>query len=309
MSKPRLTYFDFAGSRGEECRIALHLAGIDFDDVRVKSADWPALKASMPFGAMPVLQMPGKPPLAHSNAILVFIGRQHGLHPVDAFEAARHEALMCAVEELRHTITPTLRISDPEQKRVAREALAANELATWGSQVEAPTRRRPVRWRPGASGGRHQAVHGGALADLGNAGSRAHHRARSLPETPAPVPCCRRTSRREGLVGEDGSLRFAERRDRRCVRPWQALRADDHEHRTAGAQASVANVAVGSAVPVRTGGLRRGPSDALFCGAKDRRFGVWPKSNVGASAVLPQTSRANRSPLNCQRASVGKKLR
>ena len=129
MSKPRLTYFDFAGSRGEECRIALHLAGIDFDDVRVKSADWPTLKASMPFGAMPVLQMPGKPPLAHSNAILVFIGRQHGLHPADAFEAARHEALMCAVEELRHSITPTLRISDPEQKRTAREALAANELA------------------------------------------------------------------------------------------------------------------------------------------------------------------------------------
>lgn len=136
MSKPSLTYFDFAGSRGEECRIALHLAGIDFDDVRVKSADWPTLKESMPFGAMPVLQMPGKPPLAHSNAILVFIGRQHGLHPVDAFEAARHEAVMCAVEELRHTVTPSLRIADPEQKRAAREALAANELAAWGSHVE-----------------------------------------------------------------------------------------------------------------------------------------------------------------------------
>ena len=27
MTKPRLVYFDFAGSRGEECRIALHLAG------------------------------------------------------------------------------------------------------------------------------------------------------------------------------------------------------------------------------------------------------------------------------------------
>ena len=136
MNKPRLTYFDFAGSRGEECRIALHLAGIDFDDERVKSADWPARKPGMPFGAMPVLQIPGKPPLAHSNAILVFIGRQHGLHPADAFEAARHEAVMCAVEELRHTITPTLRISDPDQKRAAREALAANELAAWGRQVE-----------------------------------------------------------------------------------------------------------------------------------------------------------------------------
>jgi prostaglandin-H2 D-isomerase / glutathione transferase len=136
MSRPRLIYFDFAGSRGEECRMALHLAGIDFEDVRVKGEDWPALKAGMPFGAMPVLEIPDKPPLAHSNAILVFIGRQNGLHPADAFEAARHESLMCAVEELRHTITPTLRITDPESKRQAREALAANDLRTWGSQVE-----------------------------------------------------------------------------------------------------------------------------------------------------------------------------
>jgi glutathione S-transferase len=136
MNKPRLTYFDFAGSRGEECRIALHLAGVDFDDQRIKSADWPAMKASVPFGALPVLQMPGKPLLAQSNAILVFIGRQHGLHPLDAFEAARHEALMSAAEELRHAIAPVLRIADPDQKRSAREALAANELATWGSQVE-----------------------------------------------------------------------------------------------------------------------------------------------------------------------------
>lgn len=136
MSKPRLIYFDFAGSRGEECRIALHLAGIDFEDVRIKSADWPALKPQMPFGAMPVFEIPGQPALAHSNAILVLIGRRHGLHPADDFEAARHESLMCAVEELRHTLSPTLRITDPEQKRMAREALAANELKTWGSQLE-----------------------------------------------------------------------------------------------------------------------------------------------------------------------------
>jgi prostaglandin-H2 D-isomerase / glutathione transferase len=136
MSRPRLIYFDFAGSRGEECRIALHLAGVDFEDVRIKGDAWPAMKAGTPFGAMPVLEIPGKVALAHSNAILVFVGRQHGLHPTDAFEAARHESLMCAVEELRHTIAPTLRISDPEQKAQARQALAENELRTWGSQVE-----------------------------------------------------------------------------------------------------------------------------------------------------------------------------
>jgi glutathione S-transferase len=138
-----LIYFDFAGSRGEECRIALHLAGVDFEDVRVQTKDWPAMKGGTPFGGLPVLEIPGKAPLAHSNAILVFIGRQHQLHPADDFDAARHEALMCAVEGIRHTISPTLRISDPEQKRTAREALAANEIMPWGSQVERQLRDGP----------------------------------------------------------------------------------------------------------------------------------------------------------------------
>ncbi len=136
MSKPRLIYFDFAGSRGEECRIALHLAGVDFEDVRIPGAEWPGLKPKTPFGSMPVLELPGKPPLAQSNAILVYIGRQHGLHPKDDFEAACHEALMCHVEDLRHTMGPTLRISDEAQKRTAREELARDYLPTWGRYAE-----------------------------------------------------------------------------------------------------------------------------------------------------------------------------
>lgn len=201
MSKPRLIYFDFAGSRGEECRIALHLAGIDFEDVRVKRGDWPAMKADMPFGRLPVLELPGEVPLAHSNAILVFVGRQHRLHPADAFEAARHEALMCAVEELRDTMTPALRITDPEQKRQAREALAANELRTWGGYVE-----RQLGDGPFVGGAMLQVadlkLYGGTMADHGDRGSRAHYRVRRLPEATAAVPCSRRARRREGLVGQ-----------------------------------------------------------------------------------------------------------
>jgi glutathione S-transferase len=136
MSKPRLMYFDFAGSRGEECRIALHLAGVAFDDVRVKSADWPALKAQTPYGAMPVLELPGRPALAQSNAILVYIGREHGLHPADAFEAARHEALMAHVEDLRHLMLPSMRQKDEALKKAAREVLARDVIPVWGEQVE-----------------------------------------------------------------------------------------------------------------------------------------------------------------------------
>src|SRR5215218_1119747 len=109
MMKPKLTYFDAPVSRGEECRLALHLAGIDFEDVRIKGADWPQMKAKTPYGSMPVLELPERPPLAHSNAILVMIGRKHGLHPRDEFEAARHEGMMQHVEDLRGVVAPTIR--------------------------------------------------------------------------------------------------------------------------------------------------------------------------------------------------------
>ena len=134
-TKPRLTYFDAPVSRGEECRLALHLAGVDFEDVRIKPADWPALKPTTPFGSMPLLELPGRPVLAHSNAILVYLGRQHGLHPKDDFEAARHEGLMAHVEDLRHHVSPTLRM-EGDQKKTAREALAANYLPLWGARTE-----------------------------------------------------------------------------------------------------------------------------------------------------------------------------
>ena len=135
MSKPKLTYFDAPVSRGEECRLALHLAGIDFEDVRIKPADWPALKPQTPYGAMPVLELPGHAPIAHSNAILVLIGRRHALHPKDDFEAARHEGMMQHVEELRANIGPTLRMNDAE-KKTAREALVAGFLPAWAAAAE-----------------------------------------------------------------------------------------------------------------------------------------------------------------------------
>jgi len=136
MTKPILIYFDSAASRGEECRLALHVAGVDFEDVRIKRGDWPALKPKTPFGSLPILELPGQPPLAQSIAILTLIGRRHGLHPSDLFEAARHEAIMQYAEDLRASISPTLRISDAAEKKAARESFAANVLPTWAQHAE-----------------------------------------------------------------------------------------------------------------------------------------------------------------------------
>lgn len=135
MTKPRLIYFDAPVSRGEECRLALHLAGMDFEDVRLSHEEWAARKEEAPFGALPVLELPGKPPLAQTNAILVLIGRQHGLHPTDDFEAAQHEAMMQHVEDLRAAVGPTIRMADAE-KKATRESLVAGFLPTWAAAAE-----------------------------------------------------------------------------------------------------------------------------------------------------------------------------
>jgi glutathione S-transferase len=136
MPKPKLTYFDAPVSRGEECRLALFAAGVEFEDNRIKGDAWAALKPSTPFGSLPVLEIPGQPPLGQSIAILTLIGRQHGLHPKDPFEAARHEAIMQHAEDLRAAAAPSQRMSDPEQKKAAREKLASTTIPAWGGHTE-----------------------------------------------------------------------------------------------------------------------------------------------------------------------------
>src|SRR4051812_7571906 len=121
MPTTTLTYFDFAASRGEECRLALHLPGVPFVDERLKPAEFSARKPTFPFGTLPVLTVEGHAPLAQSNTILRFVGRDHGLHPSDKWEAARQEAIMDYVEDMRHRLTPLGRIKDEAEKKRARE--------------------------------------------------------------------------------------------------------------------------------------------------------------------------------------------
>jgi glutathione S-transferase len=133
----QLTYFDFDGSRGLECRLALALAGVDFVDDRVKRGDWAARKPTMPYGAMPVLTVDGQT-LAQANAILVYVGRTYGLHPTDPWQAAQHEALMHSVEDVRAKVPPKAATDD--ETRAAREAFASGWLTTWATAVEGAVR-------------------------------------------------------------------------------------------------------------------------------------------------------------------------
>jgi glutathione S-transferase len=136
MTKPRLTYFDQAASRGEECRLALFVAGVDFEDNRIPRSAWPELKPTTPFGSLPTFELPGKPPVSQSNAILGYIGRTHGLLPADAWEAMRLESLMSAAEDLRHAVTRTFGIEDPAELVRRRRELVDGPIKTWAASME-----------------------------------------------------------------------------------------------------------------------------------------------------------------------------
>ncbi len=136
MSKPKITYFDMAASRGEECRLAFVIAGVDFEDNRLKRDEWAAMKPLTPFGSLPLLELEGKPILAESNAILTYVGRHYGLLPTEEWELAHALSLLSAAEGIRYEVTKTFGLAE-EKVAEARKALAAGPITNWAKNIEA----------------------------------------------------------------------------------------------------------------------------------------------------------------------------
>jgi glutathione S-transferase len=136
MPKLVLNYFDFDGSRGETPRVALHIAGIPFEDRRIGRNDWPALRDQMPFQQLPVLEVDGTP-ITQSNTINRYVGRLAGLYPKDEWQAVRVDEVMDAIEDISTRIGQTMRIEDAGAKKTAREVLAAGPLPRFLQQIEA----------------------------------------------------------------------------------------------------------------------------------------------------------------------------
>ncbi|WP_223422318.1 glutathione S-transferase family protein [Tateyamaria pelophila] len=132
----KVTYFDVAGSRGEELRLALTIAGAPFEDVRIKRPDYPALKTNHPFPSLPVLEINNQHKIAQTNAALRYIGLMFDLYPTDPLAAAKTDVVMDAVEDLRHKVSPTLSMRDPVEKSDVRQRIAKEYIPHWGRGIE-----------------------------------------------------------------------------------------------------------------------------------------------------------------------------
>jgi glutathione S-transferase len=135
MPKIVLTYFDFDGSRGEAARLAMHMAGVPFEDRRIARNDWAAQRDQYPFQSLPVLEVDGRV-ITQSNTINRYVGKLAGLYPKDDWQAALVDEVMDAIEDITTRISATF-VLEGEAKKKAREALSAGPLARFLQQFDA----------------------------------------------------------------------------------------------------------------------------------------------------------------------------
>lgn len=132
----KLTYFDFDGGRGEPIRLALAYGNIPFEDHRIPGSDWPKVKEQFALQQLPVMEVDGKI-ITQTNTLCRFVGKLADLYPADPLEAAHADEAMEDVEDLTAKMSPSMFLQDPEEKRRAREALAAGPIPLYLRRLDA----------------------------------------------------------------------------------------------------------------------------------------------------------------------------
>ena len=95
----KLTYFKARGA-AELSRFIFAQAGVEYEDVRIDHGEeWAALKPTMPFGVLPVLEVDGKK-LGSSMTIARYLAETFGLAGENAFENAEITSIMDTVTDM-----------------------------------------------------------------------------------------------------------------------------------------------------------------------------------------------------------------
>ena len=129
MTQFKLIYFDFDGGRAESIRLAFHIGGIDFEDVRLKFPEFREAQPSFRFHALPLLEIDSQP-ITQSNAQLRYVGKLAGLYPTNDLQALYCDEAMGAVEDVGHAVGKTLGLQGDALKQ-AREEFVQGRLATY----------------------------------------------------------------------------------------------------------------------------------------------------------------------------------
>nr|QTW43623.1 GSTsigma3a [Eurytemora affinis] len=114
MAEIKLTYFNTKG-RAEISRLILAYAGVRYTDERVNN--FPEIKASLPFGQLPVLTYKGTV-IAQSLTMARFLANEYGLTGSSNLEAAQADEIVDSALDIMNAGIPLMRCKDEEEKKV-----------------------------------------------------------------------------------------------------------------------------------------------------------------------------------------------
>jgi glutathione S-transferase len=118
---PAYKYIYFNGKgRAETVRLAFAYAGIKYEDKRIAKEEWPALKATTPWGSLPILEVDGKR-IGQSITIARFVAREADLVGKNSFEQAQVDSVVDAVTDLREKMVGMNFKPDAEKAAAVKE--------------------------------------------------------------------------------------------------------------------------------------------------------------------------------------------
>ncbi len=155
MEKTKLTYFDIDGGRAEATRIAMSVAGIEFEDRRLSFSEFSEMRESTPLNAVPILEINGVA-YTQCNAMNRYAGRLAGLYPDDPWQSLLCDEVMDVVEDSYHSVMRTFGLQGDEL-RAARKELSDGMLTRC---------LKLLRMRLAAAGGEYFSDHRFTVADI-----------------------------------------------------------------------------------------------------------------------------------------------
>jgi len=106
-----LTYFNIEGA-AEPTRLALALAGIEYEDKRVQFSEWATMKPTTPYGQLPLLTVDDGAFQTQSNAMLRYVASLNagnGLYPKENLYEI--EECIGLLDDMKNSWSPNLYMS------------------------------------------------------------------------------------------------------------------------------------------------------------------------------------------------------
>ena len=116
MTTAKISYFPARG-RADPLRMMHAAVGAPFVDNSVTGENWPAYKATLPFGQMPTYEDEEGILMVQSRAIMNYVARKHGLYGSTAVESYMVDAVMECLADLNPAqLYGALRLPEEEKK-------------------------------------------------------------------------------------------------------------------------------------------------------------------------------------------------